>query len=666
MMALVLVLIFSYIGGQLESSTSLSSLFSWSSSEGSLGSSCTPPSSSDQLVGIYTSIDSLPDEVKSVPVTTTSTQSRKLFWQGMLQLWNFNTDEALRNFQASVAEDSEGCAMCYWGLAIAHSTNINRFVAASDVDAAIQALASANKIRRGSELEKLLIEIQTSRWPNDVAEWEEKGQDFYDQRYANTMAHVLDGPLSDHTLVLLMYVESIMNVHRWDYYESEGNNDGTMSSLDADYKAPVKRVRGEMRRAYDVLERVVTTTSPSHPLALHLWIHITEQSSSPQAGLQAADSLAALSVEWGMGHLSHMPAHTYLRAGLYDKVESSSTRAIDDDVKYTNQCLVPYCPQHNIAVMMHAAMLSGLQEQAIKWAPAHPATASDALLAQYISGLFLTPLEFVLVKFGAWSQLKTMPGSESIDEAYKAASLERELVRGASDSARLRARRTRRVTEAEKAPAFLRTINAYSQALLAINGHEPDKQKESQLLIAHLEAAAGDIVHDEEAFQVPQNHVFFPNHQEMGKIMVLMTKAARAVQLDGQPKAAVSLLDEAVLLQDRFRYMEPEHYYTPVRHCLGAALLAHQKQLSLAGDLSLSRAVLQQAERVYRRDLEDHPNNVWAYTGLHETLTRLQDSDSDTDADLRTRLNEVKQEMGYVLERATFVPRGSCCELGLC
>ena len=231
-------------------------------------------------------------------------------------------------------------------------------------------------------------------------------------------------------------------------------------------------------------------------------------------------------------------------------------------------------------------------------------------------------------------------------------------------------RATRRATE--EVPAFLRTITAYAKALLAINSEGKEEGRgESPRLVAELEAAAAEIVHDEKAFQVPQNHVFFPNHQEMGKIMVLMAQAAIAVKVESRVDKAVELLDEAVVLQDSFKYMEPEHYYTPVRHCLGAALLAHYKQLQASSSSSSSseggREVLQQAERVYRRDLLDHPHNVWAYTGLHETLSLLSDGAAGSASQgAQGRLSEVKEEMSYVLETATFVPTGSCCELGLC
>lgn len=78
--------------------------------------------------------------------------------------------------------------------------------------------------------------------------------------------------------------------------------------------------------------------------------------------------------------------------------------------------------------------------------------------------------------------------------------------------------------------------------------------------------------------------------------------AARQSHLD----EAVEHLRRAVNREDRLRYYEPSLWHYPVRHSLGALLLA-------AG-----RAA--EAERVYREDLKQHPENGWALYGLKESL----------------------------------------------
>ena len=61
---------------------------------------------------------------------------------------------------------------------------------------------------------------------------------------------------------------------------------------------------------------VCSSDNPSHPLALHLYIHLTEagEPGTDGAGIgeAAADLLATLNISMS-GHLEHMPGHLYLR-----------------------------------------------------------------------------------------------------------------------------------------------------------------------------------------------------------------------------------------------------------------------------------------------------------------------------------------------------------------
>jgi tetratricopeptide (TPR) repeat protein len=76
---------------------------------------------------------------------------------------------------------------------------------------------------------------------------------------------------------------------------------------------------------------------------------------------------------------------------------------------------------------------------------------------------------------------------------------------------------------------------------------------------------------------------------------------------------AVRRLEEAVKTEDGLRYDEPPDWYVPVRHALGAALLAAGRPAD--------------AEKVYEENLRRHPENGWALHGLAESL-RLQKKDA--------------------------------------
>jgi tetratricopeptide (TPR) repeat protein len=80
---------------------------------------------------------------------------------------------------------------------------------------------------------------------------------------------------------------------------------------------------------------------------------------------------------------------------------------------------------------------------------------------------------------------------------------------------------------------------------------------------------------------------------------------------------AASELTEAVRLEDEMPYMEPPFCYMPMRHGLGAALLAAGRHMD--------------AEEVYRKDLKMNPNNGWSLFGLAQSL-RAQDKADAADA----------------------------------
>ena len=79
---------------------------------------------------------------------------------------------------------------------------------------------------------------------------------------------------------------------------------------------------------------------------------------------------------------------------------------------------------------------------------------------------------------------------------------------------------------------------------------------------------------------------------------------------------AVRILQRAIEVEDGLVYDEPEPWQLPVRHVLGAILL----EMDQAED----------AERVYREALVDHPNNGWSLFGLEQAL-RAQGREVDAD-----------------------------------
>lgn len=81
---------------------------------------------------------------------------------------------------------------------------------------------------------------------------------------------------------------------------------------------------------------------------------------------------------------------------------------------------------------------------------------------------------------------------------------------------------------------------------------------------------------------------------------------------EGKHEEAFRLLRKAVGMQDNLRYDEPWGKMQPIRHALGGLLL--------------EQGQLEEAEEVFREDLEFHPKNPWALTGLINCLKKKSQS----------------------------------------
>ena len=137
-----------------------------------------------------------------------------------------------------------------------------------------------------------------------------------DRQYAESMEALSKKYPSDMDAASL-FAESLMNTMPWNYWAEDGNP-----------KPDTIKVISSLE---DVLEK-----APDHPLAIHLYIHAVEASSTPGRAEAAADRLGALVP--GAGHLVHMPAHIYWRIGRYHDASEANIRAAEVDEEYIAQC----------------------------------------------------------------------------------------------------------------------------------------------------------------------------------------------------------------------------------------------------------------------------------------------------------------------------------------
>jgi tetratricopeptide (TPR) repeat protein len=91
-------------------------------------------------------------------------------------------------------------------------------------------------------------------------------------------------------------------------------------------------------------------------------------------------------------------------------------------------------------------------------------------------------------------------------------------------------------------------------------------------------------------------------------------------RMAGDLPAAIASFQRAAEIQEKLEYDEPEPLPFAAHHWLGAALLEAKR--------------FDEAEKVYRADLKEHPHNGWALLGLQQALAGKGVSSPEVDADL--------------------------------
>jgi tetratricopeptide (TPR) repeat protein len=275
----------------------------------------------------------------------------------------FNHAEAVRAFRAAARIDP-GCAMCYWGEALALGPNIN---APMFPEAVPPAHAAAQKALqwagRARPHEQALIRAVAQRYADSPVE--DRAQ--LDKAYADAMADAARAFPANDTIQVL-YAESLMDLAPWDYWQAGG--------------AEPKGRAGEMIRALET----VLARNPSHAGAAHYYIHAVEASSSPERALPYARLLARQIP--GAGHIVHMPSHIYYRLGMYKESLAANIDAVATDERYFGRSSSDpvyksaYYP-HNIHFVMVSALMGGDGKTALDAAGKLDKVLPHALVAKY-------------------------------------------------------------------------------------------------------------------------------------------------------------------------------------------------------------------------------------------------------------------------------------------
>ncbi len=341
-----------------------------------------------------------------------------------------------------------------------------------------------------------------------------------------------------------LFAESGMNLHPWGLWHHDGTPEAGTDEIVATLESVIKR-------------------DPNHLGAIHYYIHAVEASNNPERALAGANKLAALAP--GAGHIVHMPAHVYIRTGDYDAAVKTNEQAAAVDRAYIKasgaQGIYPMMYySHNLHFIAMCGAMNGSYVEARKNADLLVANVGPHVKEMPPLEGFMTIPMAVEVRFHHWNEVLKMPAP---DPALKTLTVFWHFGRGLA---------------------------------LAGTGKVADAEEEYKIVSAAEEATPPDVI-----FQMPINN----KAKDIMKIAkdIVGAKIALAKK---DSNGAISMLRDAVAIQDTLKYGEPPDWFFPVRESLGAALL-------MSGDTT-------GAEKVFREDLDRNPRNPRSLWGLHQSL----------------------------------------------
>lgn len=503
------------------------------------------------------------------PVTTSVPLAQRYFDQGLLLYWGFDYGEARRSFGEAARLDPQ-CAMCEWGVALALGPNVNSAMGeAAEAEARRHAGRALALAAGATRRERAYIDALAVRYgvdaplpapasggtvtlpPPELCTTPRRqatgGRETLDRRYADAMG-ALARRFPEDLDAAVLWAEALMVLSPWDYWTPGG--------------AP----RPDTPAILDALEGVLRQ-APDHPGANHFYIHALEESPHPGRALAAADRLGALVPV--ASHLVHMPAHIYMRVGRYHDATLANERANAADRWYAAQLRAQgAAPLARVAHHDHflwaSAGMEGRGAVAIAAAErlAAAAASADQPFGAAGSNEYFRALALLArVRFERWSEILAAPRPPAAS-AYPVG-----------------------VWHFARGVALARTGKAAS----------------AQAELAALRRAAAD----------PElGALYLKGIDSLADFLAIAVKELEGEVALAQQRyaAAVDALRAAVALEDALEDNEPPPWAAPVRHRLGAALLAAGRPAD--------------AERVFRADLERNPENGWALAGLAASLAR--------------------------------------------
>jgi len=304
-----------------------------------------------------------------------------------------------------------------------------------------------------------------------------------------------------------------------------------------------------------VLEHAIAV-QPDHPGACHFYIHAMEASATPERALAAANSLRNRIP--GAGHLVHMPSHIDIRLGHYsDAIRANQKAIIADSVWVQSGGFYTMYRAHNYHFLAYAAMFNGQKDLAYGAANSMIGQIPIETVRTYpevLEGFYGVPTH-VRVRFGMWEEILEQP----------------------------------------KPPEDFCLTNAFWHYGRVVAFAALGRVDEASAEYDSLVNAYG---------KVPDSRLIGNNPGKTVLDIGLHMAQGELEYRKGNFDKAFELLGLAVQEDDALRYDEPWGWMMPVRHALGALLVEQE--------------LYTEAEQVYLKDLELHPDNGWALKGLSD------------------------------------------------
>ena len=252
-----------------------------------------------------------------------------------------------------------------WGIALALGPNLNSPDMGLRLPRAREAAQRAVALsERESPRDRDAARVLAARYDGDAT----LDADRRNRQYVEAMNGLFRAYPADADIAVL-YAESIVVADRGGVWGPDGTaTPGTARAVAA---------------LEDVLRR-----QPAHVGANHLYVHLIENSPSPQRALASAERLETLVPD--AGHLLHMPSHIYLRLGDYRRAVAVNQRAIAADTQH---------PAHD-----HHGTDAGLQGHTSEFLSAAAGFTGQSAVARAANDN-----AFVLMRFGLWNEILSRP-----------------------------------------------------------------------------------------------------------------------------------------------------------------------------------------------------------------------------------------------------------------